>query len=79
MKLTSIRKWEQLKIYINGSLHLYLKLQDLISIQSWVHSSCEYYIEYTFVSGTKLTSGYTSIEKWKEVLKILDENITVIG
>lgn len=78
MKITSIRKYEQLKIYFNGLLHLHLKLNDLVGIQSWIHGEKEYYIEYTFKEG-KVTSAYEDRGRWEEVLAILDKDITVIG
>jgi hypothetical protein len=78
-KVTFERKYEQLRIYINGCVHIHLKLQDLIAFQSWVHGKSEFYIEYTYLGGTKVTSGYTEIEKWKSILKILDEQTSVIG
>lgn len=71
------RKYEQLRIFFDGSLHLHLKLIDLIGFQSWIHGSSEYYIEYTFTSGTKITSAYQDIERWKALLTILENQITV--
>ena len=78
-KITFKRKYEQLRIYINGSIHLHLKLQDLIAFQSWIHGKQEFYIEYSYKDGAKVTSGYTEKEKWLKILEILDEQTTVIG
>lgn len=79
MNITSERKYEQLRVYINGVLHLHLKLLDLIGFQSWIHGSNEYYIEYTFKDNTKITSAYQSKNMWMEILQHLSDEITVVG
>lgn len=79
MKVTSKRQYEQLRIYINEILHLQLKLIDLIGFQSWIHGEKEYFIEYYFSGGAKITTAYGDKEKWVVILNCLDENVTVIG
>lgn len=79
MKITHKRQYEQLKIYINGSLHFYLKLLDLISFQSWIHGENEYFIEFYFSNANKITLVYGTLEKWKKILDILDKNITNVA
>lgn len=74
--ITSKRHYEQLKIYINGCIHLHLKLLDLIGFQSWIHGEKEYFIEYYFSGGNKITTAYGEKDRWISILKILDENIT---
>lgn len=63
-----------LKLYINSVLHLCLKRNDLVGIQTWISGSDKpkFYIEYTMKTGSILT-GYDTIEKWKQVLEILDK------
>lgn len=78
MEITCKRQYEQLKIYINGQLHLQIKLLDLIGFQSWIHGENEYFIEYYFTNN-KITTAYGEKEKWGKVLDLLDKNITVIG
>ena len=76
MDITAKRKYEQLKIYINGSLHLHLRLLDLIGIQSWIHGENEYFIEYYFTTG-KITTVYGDKELWVKMLDAVDKHITV--
>ena len=78
MEITCKRQYEQIKFYIDGQLHLHLKLIDLIGFQSWIHGEKEYFIEY-YYPGTKITTVYGEKEKWSKVLCLLDNNITVIG
>lgn len=65
----------QIKIYLNDTLHLCLKQDELIGIQSWVKGDTHqsYWIEYT-LKDREILTGYDCIEKWKEVLKLLDSN-----
>jgi hypothetical protein len=79
MEIAAIHKYEQLKIYINNTLHLHIKLLNLIGFQSWIHGESEYYIQYTFKDGTTITTAYGEKEKWVTVLGLLDKHITVIG
>jgi len=78
MKVTAKRKYEQLKVYIEDILHLQIKLIDLIGFQSWIHGTNEYFIEYYFVGGAKITTAYGEKDRWIEVLKVLDSEITTI-
>ncbi len=75
MQVTATRNYEQLKIYINGVLHLHIKLLDLVCFQSWIHGEKEYMIQFTFKQG-EMTAAYGEKDKWVEILKILDEKIT---
>ena len=76
ISITAERKYEQLRIYINGVLHLHIKLLDLIGFQSWIHGSNEHYIDYTFTTG-KITSAYADRGNWISILRLLNENVTV--
>lgn len=75
MKITHTRHYEQLKIYFGGILHLQIKLLDLIGFQSWVHGEKEYFIEYTFNHGTRITCAYSDRNRWEKVLQILDKHL----
>lgn len=79
MKVTSKRQFEQLRIYVNGKLHLLLKLTDLIGFQSWVHGEKEYFTEYYFSSGAKITTSYCKKEDWIAILNCLGESFNEIG
>lgn len=79
MKITSKRQYEQFRIYIDNVLHLQLKLNDLIGFQAWIHGTTEFYIEYYFSSGAKITTAYGSKDKWEKILMCLEQNVTVLG
>jgi hypothetical protein len=79
MEITHTRLYEQLKIYIDGKIHLHLKLLDLVGFQSWIHGSNEYFIEYYFSTRDKITTVYGTKEKWFAILDILDKAITVVN
>jgi hypothetical protein len=79
MEITYSRLYEQLKVYFDGKLHLYLKLLDLVGFQSWKHGSNEYFIEYYFSSRDKITTVYGTEDKWLKMLELLDKAITVIN
>lgn len=75
MKITSEKKGAYLRIYINGSLHLQLRLPDLVSVHSYIDKSLVFYIEYYFVRTDKMVTTYWEREPWIEMLKILEENL----
>lgn len=79
MKITAERRYEQFRIYFDGVLHLHIKLLDLIGFQSWIHGENEYFIEYYFTGGAKITTAYGDRQKWTKVLAIIEKNITVYG
>ncbi len=64
-----------LKIYFGDVLHLLLKTDEFVGLQSWVtgYKKQSYYIEFTTKTTTILT-GYDKKAKWEKVLKLLDEN-----
>lgn len=76
MEVTYKRTYERIRLYMNGKLHLHLKLLDLVGFQSWIHGETEYFIEYYFETRDKITTVYGSRELWEKVLDILDQHIT---
>lgn len=75
MNITSSVYEDYLKVYINEILHLSLYLGDLIGMQAWVESESWYCVEYVFRDGAKLSSMYSDVELWKELLKELEQHI----
>lgn len=65
-----------LRIKINGLLHLSIKLEDLIGIQSWIVSDSKYCIEY-YTRGSKILCEYDNKKIWKYILEGI-ENIEII-
>lgn len=72
--VTHKRAYEQLKIYINGQLHIQLKLLDMVGFQTWIHGEAEHFIEYYFSTRDKITSVYGDRELWSAVLDVLDKH-----
>jgi len=71
---TASVKDNAVKIYINNVLHISLKQEDIIGFQSWVDGidTKRYIIEF-YTKGVTFTTGYNEHEKWKTILKALDE------
>lgn len=74
-ELTHNRSYERLKIYINGVLHLQLKLLDMVGFQSWIHGENEFFIEYYFSTRDKITTVYGDRDLWQKVLTLLDKHL----
>ena len=58
------------KVYVNGILHVSIKRDVLISVQSWEVDGV-YYIQYQTTSGGIMTD-YDTADKWLAILKELD-------
>lgn len=71
-KVSVIREYSGIKIYINELLHLYLT-NEIVSIQSW-RGDGSYSIEYTYKT-TNILTEYDKQEIWEDVLKQLDKII----
>jgi len=67
-------KDNQIKILINGIIHLLIKQDQLIGVQSWIlgNDHNTYWIEYT-LKDREILTGYDEFDKWKTILKLLDE------
>ena len=72
-------------LHINGKLHLKFKKVDFIGLQSWKEPSTpeermrgfkdmKYSIQYYF-RGNSITCEYDTIEKWEQVLTLVDTKI----
>lgn len=74
MKITFERKCEQLKVFINGHLHLFIKLADLIAVRAYIDGSKEFYIEFHYPN-TKVVALYEYEKLWTGVLAVVNKNI----
>ncbi len=72
-------------IYINGKMHLKFKKADFVGVESWREPSTPDYrmrgfkemifvVEFYFKT-TKITCEYDTIEKWEQVLTLVDKKI----
>jgi hypothetical protein len=67
------RRFDALRITINGILHLSLTRSKLLGVQSWINEREQrFVIEYTMRGGTILCD-YDSREKWASILEQLGE------
>ncbi len=65
---------EDIRIFINGIIHLYLRRSELVSFQSWyINKGCCRIEIYT--TSRDILLEYNSVEKWKIILNLLNENI----
>lgn len=68
-----VKGFTTLKIYIDDTLHLLIKRDELIGLQSWVEEG-KFLIEYTLKNQSILTE-YDEIVKWKKILELIDKDV----
>lgn len=75
MKSSIQIKDNNIKIFIDGILHLSIKHDELIGFQSWILGDDEkiYCIEY-YTKSKDILTEYNNFEKWKSILGLLDKN-----
>ena len=71
------RDFQSLKIYINGLLHLEIRMNNHDGVQSWYEGSKKkmYFIEFYRKEGNPILLAYDEYENWKTILKLIDDNI----
>lgn len=69
-KVTAKRCYTGIKIYINDTLHLWLK-EDIQSVQSWRNYG-KYAIEYSHPTGTITVVEYDREQLWTDMLVAID-------
>ncbi len=76
-KITCKRDGKDLKIYINGLLHLQIMMDNHVGIQSWYEGTNHkhYKIEFYQKEGESFYSAYQIRETWEEILRLVDKNI----
>ncbi len=72
--ITHVRYPNVLCIYINDTLHIKLILSEFIGLQSWYENKNDCRIELTFKS-TRILLEYNSVNKWIQILNVLNEHI----
>lgn len=61
-----------LRIFINGYLHLSLKVRELVGLQSWVTDDGLFKIEYV-TRTSRILAEYTDKKLWQRILKALEK------
>lgn len=76
-KVSAIRDFKSLKIYIDGLLHLELPMNNHCGVQSWLEGSNKqmYFIEFYRKEGNSILLEYDDKDIWCEILKLIDYNI----
>lgn len=75
MKINCKSNSEDIRIYINGVLHLRFPRDKDIKIQSWIEGHSKmYFIEIRTVNHTDY-AAYDDKQIWSKVLQLLDNNI----
>jgi hypothetical protein len=70
-KIRVVKNTKNIKIYISNSLHLSVKTNEFIGLQSWIDDDY-FVIQYYFSDGTTITSEYDIQAKWEAILQQLD-------
>lgn len=77
MKVTALRKYQSLRVYIDDTLHVDFLMDNYTGMQSWKEGTKRfiYKIEIYFKRGAPMLLGYDAESLWKEVLTTLDSNL----
>lgn len=64
-----------IRIYINELLHLSLRQDNLLGIQSYVfgYSQNDYRIEF-YLKETTIIVEYDTKDKWEQILRLIEQN-----
>jgi hypothetical protein len=66
---------KDLRIYIDGILHVHLLSDRYVGMQAWIDGSRKYCIELTVSEGKNIKMEYENKQTWLDVLELLDENM----
>jgi len=69
-----------IKIYINETLHVSIRHDELVGFQSWIMGEKykKYVIEF-YTKTNSFTTEYNDIDKWKNILAKLDDCHMYVG
>jgi hypothetical protein len=74
MKITSISNTDDIRIFINNSLHIYILKENLLAINSFNNAENDYAIKIHFKTNTILLQ-YDNKDKWISVLGELNSKL----
>ena len=66
---------KDLRIYIDGILHVHLLSDRYVGMQAWIESNTKYCIEITVSKGKNIKMEYENKQTWLDVLELLDKNM----
>lgn len=74
MEITSKPNTDDIRIFINQSLHLYFLKENLLALNSYNNAENDYSIEITFKQN-KIILQYDNKDKWTKVLEQLNKSL----
>ncbi len=74
MNITSTSNTDDIRIFINNTLHVYILKENLLAINSFNNAENDYSIQIHFKSNTILLQ-YDNKQKWVAVLKELNSKL----
>lgn len=66
---------KDLRIYIDGVLHVHLLSDRYVGMQSWIERDGKYCIELTVSKGDNILMEYENKQTWLDILELLDKNM----
>lgn len=75
MRATCKTNNEDIRIYINGILHLRIPRDEKMILESWIDNPQRLYKIQIQAGGYETLIEYDKIENWKAILKLLNQNI----
>lgn len=73
MKIDIIIEFNKVKIFFDDILHLFFIKDEFLGLQSW-KTDDRYIIEYILKTNV-INCEYDSYDKWKNILKLLNEKL----
>ena len=77
IKAEIVHTIKDLRIYIDGILHVHLLSDKYVGMQAWIDGDKHkrYCIEISVSGGKSILMTYQKVEVWNEVLRLMDENL----
>lgn len=75
MKIEAKSDSEDIRLYIDGTLHLRFPRDKNIKIQSWIEGHSKLYVIEIWAKGHQDHMAYDNKPMWEKILKLLDEHI----
>jgi hypothetical protein len=76
MEITRQVTFDLTKIYFDDICHLAYVRSHVVGFQTWFSPPSMYSLEITFRDGATILTEYDDKEKWKTVIKLIEDNLT---
>ncbi len=64
-----------LRVMIDGLVHVYIPRKQFNGFHSWADDSAMWVIEYRLKNGDRIKTEFDSKEKWQKILKELNDKL----